>query len=61
MRRVYIIAILMLCSGAASADESGMSKYRNYTPQLVKDMSAEKRRSEMPMIYTRGSKRRAIC
>jgi hypothetical protein len=42
---------------SAEADENAMTKFRNFTPQQVKEMPEKKRSNELPMAYTFAAQR----
>lgn len=50
MRKTILLSLLA-CSVALGQEQSGMEKYRDYTPQQIAEMPEELRSSEVPMTY----------
>lgn len=48
---VLLLFIVMALATSVRADDTAMTKYRNYTPKQVSDMPEKQRQSEMPMAY----------
>jgi hypothetical protein len=49
--KTLFLFILLLC-GHAFADDAAVKKFRNFTPEQVKNLSQKVRDSELPMMYT---------
>lgn len=52
MHTVLLFFIVAALATSAKADDTAMTKYRNLTPQQVKDMPEKTRQEKLPMAYT---------
>ena len=52
--RTFLLALLVLsCSWVSSrADEKAVEKFRNFTPEQIRDLPEAVRKSEVPIMYT---------
>lgn len=57
MKRTIIILFILLLPTALFADEDGVKKYKNYTPEQIKELPNEVRSSTVPMMYTMAAQK----
>lgn len=57
LHTLILFFIVVISAASVRADDSAMTKYRNYTPKQVSDMSEKQRQSVMPMTYIFASRR----
>jgi len=56
MKIILVALISLFIVASAKADDKAVQKYRNYTPQQVKDMPDKLRSSELPVMYIRAAR-----
>jgi hypothetical protein len=57
LHTVLLLFVVTALATAVKADDSEMTKYRNYTPKQVSDMPEKQRQSVMPMTYIFAAQR----
>jgi len=57
LHTVFLLFVVTTLATAVRADDSAMTKYRNYTPKQVSDMPEKQRQSVMPMTYIFAAQR----
>ena len=57
LHTVLLILVVTALATSARADDTAMTKYRNYTPKQVSDMPDKQRKSVMPMTYIFAAQR----
>lgn len=57
MKFIALVCMILLIATVAIADQKAVQKYRNYTPQQIKEIPEKVRSSEVPMIYTFAAQR----
>ena len=57
MKLIALVCITLLTATLAVADDKAVQKYRNYTPQQIKNLPEKVRSSEVPMMYTFAAQR----
>ena len=60
MRKAFTILALLFGSAVSSAvhgDDAAVRKYRDYTPEQIRQLSKEKLSSDVPMMYTMAAQR----
>lgn len=57
MKLIVLVCMTLLAATVAVADDKAVQKYRNYTPQQIKDLPEKVRSSEVPMMYTFAAQR----
>lgn len=57
MKAISALCLGFLVAALALADEKAVHKYRNFTPEQIRDLPEKARRSEVPMMYTFAAQR----
>lgn len=57
MKLIAFACMSLLAAAIAVADDKAVQKYRNYTPQQIRDLPEKVRSSEVPMMYTFAAQR----
>jgi hypothetical protein len=57
MKGISIICLGLSLTGLALADDKGVQKYRNYTPQQIRSLPEKQISSEVPIMYTFAAQR----
>lgn len=57
MKAISILLISLFVVTSALADEKAVQKYRNYTPQQIKNLTEKLISSDVPMMYTAAAQR----
>lgn len=51
MKRTFLFFVILLFASTSFADEEGVEKYRNYTPQQIRGLPNEVRTNSVPTMY----------